>query len=138
MTTGPGHFSEIDPDECWNLLGTTTVGRLGFASDDGVVILPLNFLVFDSAVYFRTNPGTVIATLGDGSDDVAFEVDYHDDMLQRGWSVLVRGSTGEVDADEADNALHSSTRLGPWAPGDRALVIKLTPRLVTGRRVALH
>jgi nitroimidazol reductase NimA-like FMN-containing flavoprotein (pyridoxamine 5'-phosphate oxidase superfamily) len=138
MTTRPGRFSEIDPEECWNLLDTTTVGRLGFTTDDGVVVLPVNFIVFESAVYVRTDPHTVIAKLAEGSDNVAFEVDHLEDMFQRGWSVLLRGSTAEADSDEATRALESSTRLGPWAPGDRPLVIKLTPRAVSGRRVSLH
>lgn len=134
----PGHFSTIDPDECWNLLATTTVGRLGFASDDGIAVLPLNFIVFEEAIYVRTNTETVIARLAEGCDDVAFEVDHHEDMFQSGWSVLVRGSTAEADADEAERAVHSSTRLGPWAPGERSLVIKLNPRRIDGRHVSMH
>lgn len=138
MTTASGRFSEIDPEECWNLLDVTTVGRLGFETDDGVVVLPVNFIVFESAVYIRTDPHTVIGKLAEGSDDVAFEVDHLEDMFQRGWSVLIRGSTAEADADEGTRAIQSSTRVGPWPPGDRPLVLKLTPRVISGRRVSLH
>ncbi|MGH3457322.1 pyridoxamine 5'-phosphate oxidase family protein [Aeromicrobium sp.] len=133
-----GHLTEIEPDDCWSLLDTTTVGRLAFSTDEGIVILPVNFILFEFAVYFRTNPGTTIARLGEGCDDVAFEVDHHEDLFQRGWNVLLRGSTATVDAEEAARALDSSTRLGPWAPGERSLMIKLTPRRVDGRRVSLH
>jgi nitroimidazol reductase NimA-like FMN-containing flavoprotein (pyridoxamine 5'-phosphate oxidase superfamily) len=133
-----GHFSEVAADECWNLLDTTTVGRLAFAGDDGIVVIPVNFIVLDEAVYFRTSPHTVVAPLADGRDDVAFEVDHHEDMLQRGWSVLLHGSTVEVEDAEAEQARRSSSRLGPWAPGDRSLMIKLTPKRISGRRVSLH
>ena len=133
-----GHFSEVDTDECWRLLDTTTVGRLAFAGDDGIVVIPVNFLVLDEAVYFRTSPNTVVAALAKGRDDVAFEVDHHEDMLQRGWSVLVHGSTAEVEDAEAEQARRSSSRLGPWAPGDRSLMIKLVPNRISGRRVSLH
>jgi nitroimidazol reductase NimA-like FMN-containing flavoprotein (pyridoxamine 5'-phosphate oxidase superfamily) len=133
-----GYLSAIDADDCWTLLDDTTVGRLAFSTDDGIVILPVNFIVFDSAVYFRTNPGSTIAKLADGCDDVAFEVDHHEDLFQRGWNVLLRGSTAAVDAREAAQALDSTIRLGPWAPGERSLMIKLTPRRIDGRRVALR
>ena len=133
-----GRLTEIEADRCWSLLDTTTVGRLGFSSPDGIVILPVNFIVFESALYFRTNPGTTIAQLCDGCSDVAFEVDHHEDMFQRGWSVLVRGSTTAANASDAVTALASSTGLGPWAPGERSLVIKLSPHRIDGRRVSLH
>ena len=133
-----GHLREIETEDCWSLLDTTTVGRLAFRTDDGIVILPVNFILFDHAVYFRTNPGTTIAALGDGCDDVAFEVDHHEDLFQKGWNVLLHGSTAAIDAAEAAQALDSTTRLGPWAPGERSLMIKLTPRRIAGRRVSLR
>jgi nitroimidazol reductase NimA-like FMN-containing flavoprotein (pyridoxamine 5'-phosphate oxidase superfamily) len=135
---GRGRFTEVDTEECWSLLDTTTVGRLAFSGADGIVILPMNFIVFESAVFFRTSVDSPLASLGEGCDDVAFEADHHDDLLQRGWSVLVRGSTAAAGADEAASALASSSRLGPWAPGDRPLVIKLSPRHIDGRAVSLH
>ena len=41
-----GTFVPIDESECWQLLDTTTIGGLAFATDDGIVILPVNFLVY--------------------------------------------------------------------------------------------
>ncbi|MGI9083896.1 MAG: pyridoxamine 5'-phosphate oxidase family protein [Aeromicrobium sp.] len=133
-----GRLDTLTEDRCWRLLDTTTVGRLGFTTDEGIAILPVNFLVFKERVFVRTEQGSTVAALADGRDDVAFEVDHHDDLLQSGWSVLVRGSAAEADPEEAERALASTTRLGPWAPGDRSLVIGLTPRAISGRRVAMH
>ena len=120
------------------MLGATTVGRLAFTADTGIEILPLNFVVFERRIYYRTEPGSPIAALAKGRDDVAFEVDYHDDMNQSGWSVLVKGATAEAEGPDAERALASSARLGPWAPGDRTLVIVLSPRLLSGRKVSMH
>jgi len=131
-------FTAIAEDECWQLLATTTVGRLGFNSDNGIEILPLNFVIFESRIYCRTEPGSPIAALAEGRDDVAFEVDYHDDMTQSGWSVLVKGSTAEAATHDAEQALASTRRLGPWAPGNRSLVIVLNPRTLSGRKVSKH
>ena len=133
-----GTLAVIDETEAWQLLDTTTVCRLAFASDEGILILPVNFLVHEKRIYVRTEPGSPIAALAGGRDDVAFEVDYHDDMNQSGWSVLVHAQAAEAEKDAAERAIASSRRLGPWAPGDRSLVIALTPRSITGRRVSLH
>jgi nitroimidazol reductase NimA-like FMN-containing flavoprotein (pyridoxamine 5'-phosphate oxidase superfamily) len=136
--TRRGTLKPIAESECWELLDTTTVGRLAFTGEDGIVILPVNFLVHERRIYVRTEPGSTIATLADGRDDVAFEIDYHDGWNQFGWNVLVRGSTAEVGTLEAERAIASSGRLGPWAPGNRSLVIGLTPRAISGRRVSMR
>ena len=133
-----GRLAPIAEEECWQLLGTTTVGRLAFTTDAGIEILPLNFIVFERQIYYRTEAGSAIAELAEGRDDVAFEVDYHDDLNQSGWSVLVKGSTAEAAATEAARALASTGRLGPWAPGNRSLVIVLSPRTLSGRKVSMH
>jgi len=132
-----GKLEPIDEAECWELLDTTTVGRLAFTSDDGIVILPVNFLIHEQRIYVQTEPGSTIAALADGRDDVAFEIDHHD-INQTGWNVLVKGSAAEAGTLEGERALASSGRLGPWAPGNRSLVIGLTPRTISGRRVAMH
>ena len=141
MTFSPparrGKLAPIAETDCWELLDTTTVGRLAFISNDGIVILPLNFLVHEQRIYFQTQPGSTMAALADGRDDVAFEIDYHD-MNQAGWNVLVKGSTAEAGTLEGERALASAGRLGPWAPGNRSLVIGLTPRTISGRRVSMH
>jgi nitroimidazol reductase NimA-like FMN-containing flavoprotein (pyridoxamine 5'-phosphate oxidase superfamily) len=132
------HFAAIAENECWQLLETTTVGRLGFTSDSGIEILPLNFVAFERRIYCRTEPGSAVSALAEGRADVAFEVDYHDDMTQSGWSVLVKGSAAEAATHDAEQALASTRRLGPWASGDRSLVIVLDPRTLSGRKVSMH
>lgn len=133
-----GSISTIDEAECWQLVDTTTVGRLAFATDDGIVILPVNFFVHEERIYVRTEPGSSIAALAEGRDDVAFEVDYHDGMNQSGWNVLMKATAAAADTAAAEKALASTGRLGPWPPGNRSLVIALTPRSIGGRRVAMH
>ncbi len=137
-STRRGTFVPLDEADCWKLLETTTVGRLAFSSDDGIVILPVNFLVHDRRIYVRTEAGSTIAELAHGRDDVAFEIDYHDGMNQAGWNVLIKGSTTEAGTLEGERALASTSRLGPWAPGERSMIIGLTPRSVSGRRVSMH
>ncbi|MDF1706327.1 MAG: pyridoxamine 5'-phosphate oxidase family protein [Aeromicrobium sp.] len=127
---------ELTETECYELLGgTTTVGRLAFVDDHGQQLLPVNFVVVDRVVYLRTAPDSVIASLAGGHDDVAFGVDFHDDLLGRGWSVTVSGSSRAVDAVPDASSGEAVAAPQPWAPGERDLVIAVTPRSVSGRRV---
>ena len=127
---------ELTETECYDLLGgTTTVGRVAFVNDDGQQLLPVNFVVIDRIVYLRTAPDSVIAGLAGGHDDVAFGVDFHDDLLGRGWSVTARGSSRAVDGVPPGLSGGVGRTPQPWAPGERDLVIAVTPRTIAGRRV---
>ncbi len=130
-----GGFQHLAQQECLELLATTTVGRIAFLSSAGIQLLPVNFVVHDALVYFRTSPDGIIAELGRGADDVAFEVDYHDDMFQFGWSVVIKGVTAAVDADDDLAETLSRRRPSPWAAGSRPQLIRLSPTAISGRRV---
>jgi nitroimidazol reductase NimA-like FMN-containing flavoprotein (pyridoxamine 5'-phosphate oxidase superfamily) len=132
-----GRFEELSIQECRELLGTTTVGRVGFASSSGQLILPVNFSFLGGAVIFRTAATGPLAELASGADDVAFEVDYHGTRSRRAWSVLLNGSAAVVDADEVSILTGDpAQQVEPWAEGERDLLIRLSPRTITGRRVS--
>lgn len=122
--------------ECRELLGTTTVGRIGFSSSRGQVILVVNFTVRDGFVFSRTAATGPLAELAGGVDDVAFEIDHHDTLSRSGWSVLVNGSTTAVDADEVQPLAAEPSQPQPWAAGERYLLMKLSPRSMSGRRAS--
>ncbi|MEG9224814.1 pyridoxamine 5'-phosphate oxidase family protein [Aeromicrobium sp. Sec7.5] len=135
-TDGTSSMRELSEAECYQLLGgTTTVGRVAFVADGGQQLLPVNFVVVDRVVYLRTAPDSVMASLANGHDDVAFGVDFHDDLLGRGWSVTANGSSRGVDAVPDAPHGEAARTPTPWAPGERDVVIAVTPRSVSGRRV---
>src|SRR4051812_657239 len=76
----------------WELLagGTELVGRIGLVSEDGPLILPVNFAVVDRSIVIRTAFGTLIDTTPT-LDRVSFEVDHTDAERMTAWSVLVLG-----------------------------------------------
>ncbi|MCW2747586.1 MAG: hypothetical protein JWP10_728 [Nocardioidaceae bacterium] len=133
-----GYFEELPESECAALLSTTTVGRIAFASTHGQQLLPINFVVLDAHVYFHTAVNSVLDELAEGASDVAFGVDFHDDLFQIGWSVLVQGSTAQVVDEEQIAQLSELSRLKPWAAGIRTVLVKLTPRHISGRKVSQH
>lgn len=129
------------PEDCAALLaGTTTVGRVAFQSSTGQQLLPVNFVFRHGRVYFATSSESPLAELATGHRDVAFEIDYPDQLAQWGWSVLVKGSTREVAAADTDLTSETPSPQGPlqphpWAPGTREILIQLTPDQITGRRI---
>ena len=97
----------------------------------GPVVLPVNYVVYEGGVLFRTSPHNSIARHVRGSK-AAFEVDEIDDFTQSGWSVLLSG-TAELVEDV--HGLPSESRPVPWAEGTRSLHVRVRPRSITGRRL---
>lgn len=133
-----GRISVLPEDECWDLLSTTTVGRIAFVNDEGQQLVPVNFAVIDRAIYFRTLPDGFLAQLARDHDDVAFGVDHHADMYRHGWNVTVKGAASEVEDRATINLVLSHARLRPWAGGTRPMVIRVNIDSIDGRRVSDH
>lgn len=128
----PGRLIEMTAAESYKLMGSTSVGRVAFVDEDGPIVLPVNYVLDGDTVLFRTSPAN---TLGRhlAFATVAFQVDEFDDYTQSGWSVLVRGIATYVPYEEL--ARTDAPLPYPWADGSRPLVIRVTPRSVTGRRL---
>ncbi len=128
-------IDELARDECLRLLASTPVGRVGVTIDALPAVLPVNFVVSDGAVVFRTVPGTKLDAATAGAV-VAFEADgYGTDADPHGWSVLVRGVAREItEPDELAAARALPLESWAWDGGaDRFVRIELT--VLTGRRV---
>lgn len=134
LSAGENALEPMSREECESFLaGVTTVGRLAFvSSSSGQQLLPVNFVFRRGRVYVKTARDSVLAELAEGSDDVAFEIDHPGQMTQHGWSVLVKGRTVEVSADEVDLEPRGPH---PWAPGEREILLELTPAVITGRKL---
>lgn len=129
------HFHVLTTTECLSLLTTTTVGRVAFVDDDGIQLVPLNFAVMDDEIYFRTHPETILHTLAEGHDEVAFEIDHHGEVSPAGWNVTVKGRTSRVSDPDLHARVMTTPRLHPWAGGVRGEVIHLSRDSIAGRRV---
>jgi len=123
------HLKDMPRDECFQLLESRQVGRIGFVDPDGPVVLPVNYVIHDEVVLIATMPGNSIASHA-VDQPVAFEVDEIDEFNETGWSVLVRGLASSVSRDELPD---EQDQPNPWAEGDRSLVIRITPSHVSGR-----
>lgn len=123
----------LDREVCLSLLSSTHVGRLALSIDALPVILPVNFVVHDEKVVFRTAPGTKLSAAA-RSAVVAFEVDDIEPLRHEGWSVLVTGRAHEV-SDPALVKELNRLPLRPWAPGSRDHFIAIDVDRISGRRL---
>lgn len=128
-----GRLETLDRDECRRLLGSTNIGRLGYCTDSGPRILPMNYTLVSESVTFRTGLDTE-ASQALFDHPIAFEVDQVDEFLQSGWSVLVVGNAQPLD-EASLLLLDVGQSPEPWPEGRRSLAVQLPPTMMTGRRV---
>ena len=130
-------MENLAESECLKLLKEHHFGRVAFVqqADSPLVIMPVNYLMDAETVVFRTDSKS---KLGNAlrSATVSFEIDGIEQRERTGWSVVVSGRAQEVvDPEELDDL--RQTPLLPWAPGDRSQYVRITPELVTGRRISV-
>jgi nitroimidazol reductase NimA-like FMN-containing flavoprotein (pyridoxamine 5'-phosphate oxidase superfamily) len=122
-------------DESLRLLQDKSyVGRVAFTTDGQIMVLPVNYLAEDDAIFFCTADGTKLSALRGGAS-VAFEVDASQAMYHSGWSVLVHGTAAEViDPEELDRL-----RRGPlksWAIPKTQHWVRISIDTITGRQIS--
>lgn len=124
-----GHNTPLSPDECRQLLRGHGIGRVSWATSGGIQVLPVSYAFVDDRIVFRTAVGSLLSGLVQ-PQQVGFEIDDLDPATQTGWSVLVRGVSGQGDG-------YGATLTEPWAPGQRPVVIAITPSAYSGRAIAV-
>ena len=125
----------LTPQACWALLGTAQVGRLAVSVADRPDIFPINFLVDDATIVFRTAEGTKLAAMTT-CPHVAFEVDSHDTVAGQAWSVVLRGSAHEI-TDLYDLLETVRFPLFPWQAGPKDRFVRIVATQITGRQFRL-
>jgi nitroimidazol reductase NimA-like FMN-containing flavoprotein (pyridoxamine 5'-phosphate oxidase superfamily) len=119
--------------DCFRLLESVPVGRIGFVAGGEVVILPVNFLVDGQDVVFTTGAGSKLSAVEVGQY-VGFEADSYDQASRAGWSVVVNGLAEIVDSGTGAARL-DALGLQPWAGAAGRVWVRIRPSSVTGRRI---
>lgn len=124
----------LSTDECWELVGSTPVGRVAFVSDGQPTLLPVNHRLVGHHIVFRTTPGTKLGAAA-MARPVAFEVDGWNAEDRSGWSVVLEGSS-DVVLDDEEIAELEALDLSPWATGvERNDWVRILPYNISGRRL---
>jgi nitroimidazol reductase NimA-like FMN-containing flavoprotein (pyridoxamine 5'-phosphate oxidase superfamily) len=130
---GQRSMRRLNAAECFDLLEPGGVGRVGFMSADGIMMLPVNFAVLGKTIIFRTAPDTLLAVYADAP--VSFQADRLDEELREGWSVLVHGHSHTITQERQVKHLQDATHLEPWAEGARDVYVRIVPTWISGRRI---
>jgi nitroimidazol reductase NimA-like FMN-containing flavoprotein (pyridoxamine 5'-phosphate oxidase superfamily) len=132
---GRPELEELSGDDCYRLLATQQIGRLGVNAEHYPLIFPVNYAIDRGVIVVRTHPGTKL-TAADHAN-VTFEVDEIDQRTRGGWSVLVRGLAEEVTSAHRAELVERTRASGaqPWAPGEHGRWLRIIPQAISGRRI---
>jgi nitroimidazol reductase NimA-like FMN-containing flavoprotein (pyridoxamine 5'-phosphate oxidase superfamily) len=125
----------IDPTECMELLGSEELGRLVVVVAGAAEIFPINYVVDDGAIVFRSDPGTKL--FGAVNGPVVFEVDHFDRAHASAWSVIVRGRAHGMSGLDCAVLRQRIGQLSlyPWVGGQKPHVLRVLPTSISGRRI---
>ncbi|MFV0372617.1 pyridoxamine 5'-phosphate oxidase family protein [Microbacterium sp.] len=121
--------AQLTDAECWERLSRQELGRLVTRVGNVLDIFPVNFVVDENTIVFRTAEGSKLTELTI-NDEVLFEVDDHTEV--DAWSVVVRGTAHRLDTgDEVEHA--DGLPLTPWVPTLKFNYVRVTPTSLSGR-----
>ena len=126
-----GSLALVNTDDCWRLVEKAHLGRIAVQTTDGLDIFPINFVVTDREIFFRSAPGSKLIDIT-AHPEVAFEVDGRHGRHR--WSVVVKGRAHRLDRDdeiESSGVLRLST-----APStEKFNYVRISPTSISGRRI---
>ncbi|MBC7443137.1 MAG: pyridoxamine 5'-phosphate oxidase family protein [Ramlibacter sp.] len=123
----------LTEEECWDLLISSSFGRLAMSIAGEPDIYPVNFIAVDKTLVFRTAEGTKLLELT-VNDKVAFETDGIG--RDEAWSVVTRGKARVLDK-QAEIEAADQLPLRPLVPTLKYIYVEIIPTKVTGRRFHL-
>ncbi|OBB37325.1 MULTISPECIES: pyridoxamine 5'-phosphate oxidase family protein [unclassified Mycobacterium] len=130
MSTPTRPIEILSESECWNLMSASSLGRLVTSVGGEPEIFPVNFVIQNRTVLFRTAEGTKLSSAVINKN-VLFEADDHNAV--EGWSVVIRGLARTLRTDdEIDEA--ERAQLLPWTATVKPHYVRIRPLRVTGRR----
>jgi hypothetical protein len=122
----------LNESECWDLLGGTAIGRLAVDIAGQPDIFPINFIVNEGGIVFRSAAGTKLAGAV-LNRFVAFEIDGYEPSERTAWSVVVKGEASLIERMQ-DVFDAEDLPLFPWIVWEKPNFVRIESTSVTGRR----
>lgn len=130
----PGDLMPIPAERCVELLHRAPWVRIGFVTDEGPTILPVNHVIHGDAIYFRTAPGSKLG-MAAKSGRIALEADGGDATTRIGWSVVAHGHASIVTDQQVVEQL-MALPFEPWAlPENKVFWIRVDVDSIDGREI---
>lgn len=123
----------LDDDACWELLLSSSLGRLALSVGGEPDIFPVNFVAADRRLYFRTAEGSKLLELT-VNNRIALETDGVG--REQAWSVVVKG-TARILEKRAEIDAADELPLQPLIPTLKYIYVEITPLELSGRRFTL-
>lgn len=124
-------LEDIEAGECWELLASKQVGRIGVVVGGRPEIFPVNYsLDASDSVIIRTALGTKLEAAV--NHHVVFEVDQIESDVLSGWSVVVHGV-----AHQTGRILEGTRPLQTWRD-DTPYLLRIATMSISGRRIHHH
>jgi nitroimidazol reductase NimA-like FMN-containing flavoprotein (pyridoxamine 5'-phosphate oxidase superfamily) len=124
----------LGEEECRYRLSSNGVGRVGFCSVEGPLVVPVNYVFDGESVYFFSGEGSKLQAARE-SARMCLQLDGVDAVYHQGWSVLAQGVAREV-TDPAELASLGSLYVRPWAGGERDHLVCIQIEKVSGRAIS--
>jgi uncharacterized protein len=124
-------LTEIDRAGCLRLLASCPIGRVIYTEAAMPAAHPVNFLLDDEEIVFRTGRGAKLAAATRGAV-VGFQADEIDVERRSGWSVLGVGEAYEILDPARLGDLHARLPT-PWAPDRDGHCLSIPLQRLTGR-----
>ncbi|QCQ93978.1 pyridoxamine 5'-phosphate oxidase family protein [Rhodococcus sp. SGAir0479] len=125
--------TELTEQEAMDLLATESLGRLVVVAGDRPDIYPVNYVVHDGRLFFRTAEGDKLTELT-LRPLTTFQVDHAD--ATAAWSVVVRGLARTLVRFDEINAAEELD-LRSWVPTEKFTFVEIRPTQIHGRRFVL-
>ncbi|MGB0112033.1 MAG: pyridoxamine 5'-phosphate oxidase family protein [Ilumatobacteraceae bacterium] len=135
MSSSPLDTEHLGNEACMELLQRTSVGRLAVDIGGRPEIFPINYVMADGAIVFRTAAGTKLAGAA-LLHHVAFEIDGFEPSTRTAWSVIVKGWAREIE-HPTDRDAAEQLPLFPWVSSDKPNFVRIDAHETTGRRFLL-
>jgi len=120
----------LSPEQSWELLEGSVLGRLAVCVDGQPDVFPLNIYAADGKILFRTTEGTKLVELA-CNDRAVIETDSFTSRI--GWSVVAKGRARTL-VDSAEIEAADNSPLNPWVATVKTTYIEIEVDEISGRR----
>lgn len=119
----------LTDQDCWDHISGEALGRLVTHVGEVLDIFPVNYVVDQGTIVFRTAEGSKLTELTI-NDEVLFEVDAHTET--DAWSVVVRGNAHRLSTND-EVQVADALPLKPWIPTLKYNYVRIVPMSLSGR-----